>query len=150
MQHLPFTRLQLQLAVGTKSPGEPSGGRSVFPAVPIRVEVDAVIREVDQAVFDWSSVTCREAGLTTYPPKFAQRVDLIRANLDALYDAPSYVIDRWVSAGKVSHLPPEIVGCVVASGDAIITFEADGIYGALELLTLYRKSCSMLRIDALA
>lgn len=143
LEDLPWLRLQLQLSIGEPQQGD--GGTSrVHPEIPIREDIDALIRELDRVVFSWSEALEDELRLSP-ARKFGPAARRLLVHLGNFYALGPTPVSRWVNAEAVAALPLDTVGTVRSSGEAVIVLELTGGQGALEVLRLYQRGCSILR-----
>lgn len=146
LSDLPWLRLELALALREPAAGGDGGTTRVHPDIPLREDVDALIRELDRAVFSWSTALADELGLAELN-RFAPSARRIAVHLDTLYVLGPTRVSRWVNASAVPLLPLDTPGTVRASGEARIVREMTGGQGALELLRLHTRGCALIRRD---
>lgn len=143
LDDLPDLRLTLALSRGTPRQGD-GGSTSVFPEIPIREDIDAIERKLDNVVLAWSDAI--GAALRLAPvSRFGPAARRLVVHLDTLYDLGPTPISQWVDASRVADLPDDTVGTIRASGEAIMICEITGAQGALEILKFHTLGNALLK-----
>lgn len=150
IQDLPtkYARLYLDLPRSGGAGEKVSGSKT--PPVPLRVDVEALMRDMVHTAVTWQEIVAAVAGLTEPGRKRQGRAlgDACRAlaaHVDALLSLDPWPVARYIPIHQAANLPTGTTGQVFPhAGYAVAVLELDGAQAALELLDLHARCRSML------
>lgn len=157
LDELPEKYVELRSQIGSKSPqGDDRVSGSRTPPVPVRLDYDALIRDMLLVLTSWEEVLRTSASLTPLDTVMSRRrrdeialtaaVALLTAHFDRLLALPVAPMRRIRSMRQAADLPPGTLGLVHPAGDyAEIIIELGGADAGLEIINLHYRARSVLR-----
>lgn len=143
-----YARLYLELPRSGGVGEKVSGSKS--PPVPLRVDVEALMRDIVHTAVTWQEIVAAVAGLAEPGRKRQGRAlrDACRAlsaHVDALLSLESWPVARYIPIHRAANLPSGTTGHVFPNaGYAVVLLELDGAQAGLELLDVHARCRSML------
>lgn len=146
----PATYVDLYRALPRLNGTGPKVSGSKSPPLPLRADVEALMREMNHITTTWAEIVSAVAGLSADQPKrhgpaIQQACDILTRRLDALLALDTWPVARYFSLKAASELPPGTGGKVFPSaGYAVAIVHLDGAEAAEEIFSLHAKCRSML------
>lgn len=152
---LPARYADLRSKLGEKPPAHGDKIRlSRTAPVPLRLDYDALMYDVDATLTSWEARVQTAAQLAASPALAARRRHMFRvaaatrvleAHFDLLLSLPPAVMTRLYPLSAQLAVPPGATGCVHPyAGFAEIHFQLDGPAAGRELLALNQRARSLL------